>query len=42
MDYELSEEFEVNNWMHQGSVLTSFIFALAVDVVTEFERECAM
>ena len=35
MDCELSEEFEVKVWMHQGSVLSPFLFALVVDVVTE-------
>ena len=37
MDCELSEEFEVNVGMHQGSVLSPF-FAVVVDVVTEFAR----
>ena len=36
VDSELSEEFEVNVWMHQGSVLSPFLFAVVVDVVTEF------
>ena len=35
MDAELSEEFEVNVWMYQGFVLSPFIFAVVVDVVTE-------
>ena len=34
-----SELFEVKVWMHQGSVLSPFIFAVVVDVVTEFVRE---
>ena len=38
---ELSEEFEVKVGMHQGSVLLPFLFALVVDVVTEFARGCA-
>ena len=38
-DYELSEEFEVNAWMLKGSVLSPFLFAVMVDVVTEFDRE---
>ena len=28
--------------MHQGSVLSPFIFAVVVDVVTELARECAI
>ena len=28
--------------MHQGSVLSPFLFALVVDVVTEFAREGAL
>ena len=39
VDSELSEEFEVKVGMHQGSVLSSILFALVVDVVTEFARE---
>ena len=38
VDSELSEEFEVKVGMHQGSVLSPFLFALVV-VVTEFARE---
>ena len=38
---ELSEEFEVKVWMHQGSVLSPLLFAMVVDVVTEFTRGCA-
>ena len=41
VDSELSEEFEVKVWMHQGCVLSPFIFAVVVDVVTEFARVCA-
>ena len=42
MDCELSEEFEVKVGMHQRSVLSPFIFALVVCVVTEFAREGAL
>ena len=37
MDSELSEKFEVKAGMHQGSVLSTFLFAIVVDV-TEFAR----
>ena len=36
VDSELSEEFEVTVEMHQGSVLSPFLFAVMVGVVTEF------
>ena len=36
MDSELSEEFEVKVGIHQGSVLSFYLFAVVVDVVTEF------
>ena len=39
VDSELSEEFETKVGMHQGSVLSPFIFAVVVDVVTEFARD---
>ena len=39
VDSELSVEFEAKVWMHQGSVLSPFLFAVLVDVVTEFARE---
>ena len=39
MDSELSEEFEVRMGKHQGSLLSPFVFAVVVDVVTEFARE---
>ena len=39
LDSELSEEFEVKVGMYQGSVLSPFLHAAGVDVVTEFARE---
>ena len=42
VDSELSKEIEVKVGMHQGSVLSPFIFAVVVDVVTEFAREGAL
>ena len=42
VDSELSEEFEVKVGMHQGSVLSSFLLAVVVDVVTEFAKEGAL
>ena len=41
MDSELLEWFEVNVGMHQGSVLSPFIFAVVIDIVTELARVCA-
>ena len=41
VDNELSEEIEFKVWMHQGSVLSPFLFAVVVDVVTEFARGIA-
>ena len=38
VDYELSKEFEIKVWMHQGSVC-HFFFTVLVDFVTEFARE---
>ena len=34
LDCELSEEFDVKVGIHQGSVLSPFVFAVLVDVVT--------
>ena len=39
---ELSEDSEVKVGMHQKSVLSPFLFALVVDVVTELAREGAL
>ena len=40
LDPELSDEFEVKAWMHQGSVLSRFLYAVVVDVVIKLAREC--
>ena len=42
VDSELLEEFEVKVGMPQGSVLSSFLFEVVVDDVTEFAREGAL
>ena len=42
MDSELSEEFVVKVGMHQGSVLSPFLFAVVVGAVTEFAKEGAI
>ena len=42
VDSELSEEFEVKVGMHQGYVLSHFLFAVVVDVVTELARHAVL
>ena len=42
MDSELPEKFEVKVAKHQGSVLSPFLFAAVVDVVTEFATDGAL
>ena len=42
MDSKLSEEFGVNVGMHQGYVLSPFIFTVMVDVVSEFGKYSAI
>ena len=39
MDSELLEEFEVKVWIHQGFVLSPFLFPVEVDIVTKLARE---
>ena len=38
VDSKLSEELGVRVGIHQGSVLSPFLFAVMVDVVTKFAR----
>ena len=42
VDSELSEEFEVEVGTHQGSVLSDFLFVVAIDVVIDLAREGAL
>ena len=42
VDSELSEELEINVEIHQGPVLSPFLFALVIDAVTEFARDGAL
>ena len=42
VDSELSDDHEVKVRMHQGFVLSPFLFAVVVDVVTKFAREGAL
>ena len=39
VDSELSEEFEVIDGMHQGSMLSPYLFPAVVDVVSELARD---
>ena len=39
LDSELSEEFEVNVGMHQGSVLLPFLFGVVLDVFIKLARD---
>ena len=41
-DSEFSEQYQVKVGMHQLSVPSHFIFAVMVDVVTEFTRHGAL
>ena len=41
MDY-LLQEFEVKVGMHQGSVLSTFIFAVVVEIASDIAREGAL
>ena len=42
MDCELSEVLEIKVWMQKGSVLSPYLFAVVVYVVTEYAREGAL
>ena len=42
VDFVLSDELDVSVWMHQGLLLSHFIFAVVVDVFTKFTREGAL
>ena len=42
VDCELSEQLEVKMGIHQGSMLSPFLLAVVVDVVTDFAREGAL
>ena len=39
VESELLEHFEAKVGMHQGSVLSPFLFAFVLDVVTELAKE---
>ena len=40
VDSELSEEFEVNQGMHQGFVMSPFCFVIVEEFVNELARAC--
>ena len=42
LDSELTEDFEVKVEMHQGSVLSPYLFVVVVYVVTELARESVL
>ena len=42
VDSELSEDFDANVVMHQVSVLSPFLFAVVVNVVTQFVGDSAL
>ena len=42
IDSVLSEQFEDKMGMHQASVLSTYVFAVVVDVVSEFKIEGAL
>ena len=42
VDSKLSEEFDIIVGIHKGSVLSPFVFALMVDVVTELAKKGAL
>ena len=42
VDSGLPEELEIKLGMHQGSVLSPFLYAVMVDVVIELAMECML
>ena len=39
VDYELLKECEAKTLMHQGSVLSPFLFTIEVDKITDLTRD---